>query len=444
MLRCKPTITMESQTQNQSDSGAIPRPGGGESDSETQNQGCVHQVKMAQKRKKQTDEERKFKAKEYEASKRKRGFVTSWLTEFKWLLFLEDEGVMICRVCSKVDGQTGPFVTGSTSFHKESLNKHARSESHIMSVVKVKAREAKPGTSEAEKALQKLKKSAVERLKIMFLTCHALSKHGRPFTDFKWHCNLDKAKGLDVGSTYHSDKQAKLFTEFIAKAERRKQKQELAGAPFISIITDGSTDCSITEQEIHYVRFAIQGEIKHICLGIESVEKANAIHLVEAIERSFKIKMEMDTKDWEKKLVGLGSDGASVMLGKNGGVAAILKRTQPCMVAVHCTAHRLELAFKDAMKKCNIFKTLLALLLNVYLFYHGSCLNRAMLRRAFSATNLPCMMPSRVGGTRWVAHTEKALKKFTKGYPAWIMHMEQVGLDNFILRSRSSVAMHIV
>lgn len=57
--------------------------------------------------------------------------------------------------------------------------------------------------------------------------------------------------------------------------------------------------------------------------------------------------------DWEtstSKLVALGSDGAAVMLGKNNGVIALLQAQQPSMIAVHCSGHRLELAYKVMMK----------------------------------------------------------------------------------------------
>ena len=46
----------------------------------------------------------------------------------------------------------------------------------------------------------------------------------------------------------------------------------------------------------------------------------------------------------------MGSDGTSVMLGKKSGVLALLKE-QPSLIGVHCSAHRLELCYKDAMKK---------------------------------------------------------------------------------------------
>ena len=53
--------------------------------------------------------------------------------------------------------------------------------------------------------------------------------------------------------------------------------------------------------------------------------------------------------NWKGKLVGSATDGASVMLGENGGVVKrvmdIVGRTY--IQSVHCSAHRLELAYRD-------------------------------------------------------------------------------------------------
>lgn len=45
----------------------------------------------------------------------------------------------------------------------------------------------------------------------------------------------------------------------------------------------------------------------------------------------------------EKKVVGFGSDGASVMTSENSGVAARLKRVNPFLISIHCMAHKLAL-----------------------------------------------------------------------------------------------------
>jgi len=87
------------------------------------------------------------------------------------------------------------------------------------------------------------------KLEKMFRTSHALAKHNRPFKDFVWQRQLDKAKGLNIGTTYHNDKSARLFTQAIADTERDKVKTETEGSKFVSILSDGATDSSVTEDD---------------------------------------------------------------------------------------------------------------------------------------------------------------------------------------------------
>ena len=48
------------------------------------------------------------------------------------------------------------------------------------------------------------------------------------------------------------------------------------------------------------------------------------------------------------KVGGMASDGASVMLGHNNGVAAKLKAIVPSVIVVHCICHQLTLACADS------------------------------------------------------------------------------------------------
>lgn len=51
-----------------------------------------------------------------------------------------------------------------------------------------------------------------------------------------------------------------------------------------------------------------------------------------------------------RKVMGFGSDGASVMTGSENGVAARLRKDNPHAVAVHCICHRLHLAVSQVCK----------------------------------------------------------------------------------------------
>lgn len=98
-------------------------------------------------------------------------------------------------------------------------------------------------------------------------------------------CTLDEKKGVDIGETYRNDKQAQIFIKFIAEVERIKLRNELRDTKFVSLISDGTTDSSITEAEIVYIRYSKCGKINSHLVGVENVRKADAVSIKRAIEK---------------------------------------------------------------------------------------------------------------------------------------------------------------
>lgn len=213
---------------------------------------------------------------------------------------------------------------------------------------------------------------------------------------------------------------------FIKQAERRKMVGRVQGSKFVSVISDGTTDSSITEDEIIYIRHSCDGTINMDFVALAGVTTANAVSIYNATLHALRERMEMSEAEVSRKLVGFGSDGAAVMLGKTGGVAALMKQLNPEIQAVHCCAHRLELAFKDAMKRSNMCTQLNTLFLNLYLFYKNSSKNRSSLKVSAEAHGDHPAIPTRVGGTRWLPHLERAIRNFLRGYRAMITHLYQV------------------
>ena len=114
------------------------------------------------------------------------------------------------------------------------------------------------------------------------------------------------------------------------------------------------------------------------------------------------------------------------MTGCKSDVGTLLKKEQPLLFTLHCMAHRLELGFKG-ITEANIFMaTFTELLFSFYNFYHSSALNRDNLKTSCAALGIKFLVPSRVGGTRWLPHTMQALKKLLSIYPALMQHLEQV------------------
>ena len=165
-------------------------------------------------------------------------------------------------------------------------------------------------------------------------------------------------------------------------------------------------------------------------LALPSVKKADAVNIAAAIDT---VASQTLSKDWKDKLVALGTDGASVMLGRQNGVVAKLKEGKPFVVAVHCMNHCLKLSFKDATAKNTCHKRLVEeLLLGLYLFYKKNALNGANLKEAFGTLGLPVLFPTRVGGTCWLGHLWRALLHFLTVYkPITLGRMKKRGRKNF-------------
>ena len=120
------------------------------------------------------------------------------------------------------------------------------------------------------------------------------------------------------------------------------------------------------------------------------VEHGNAGQIVEAIQKAVKTVVPWD--DFKSKLVALGSDGASVMLGKNNGVIALLQTMQPSIIAVHCSGHRPELAYKDMIKKMPCAEKVMTMLIGLYYLYRIAS-NRTNLKNAYNVLKLKVLIP---------------------------------------------------
>ncbi|KAJ8038365.1 hypothetical protein HOLleu_15763 [Holothuria leucospilota] len=117
-----------------------------------------------------------------------------------------------------------------------------------------------PGQTEASRALKMLNKQVLSRLALQFRNVHGLCKKGRPYTDYTLLCDLDEAKGMDIGKQYRTDKKAAEFATSIAEAERERMRKDFSTAKFIAAISDGTTDSSFQETEIVYVRHCQAGK----------------------------------------------------------------------------------------------------------------------------------------------------------------------------------------
>ena len=138
-------------------------------------------------------------------------------------------------------------------------------------------------------------------------------------------------------------------------------------ACFVSVLSDGSTDSGVVEQEVVYVRYLDSGIPKTHFAGINPPEKADAKGLLGSIETVIKSLKPQDRKHLNedsylneiyKKLVNSNFDGANVMSGKDNGVHRKMREKQKGLVYTHCVAHQIELAVLDSIKDIRTCETL--------------------------------------------------------------------------------------
>ena len=121
-------------------------------------------------------------------------------------------------------------------------------------------------------------------------------------------------------------------------------------------LADGSTDISVLEQELVYIRFInSEGVAKTVMANIVELEHGHAVGVLDGIKKALKDGLGIDFDHLAHdqpgpSLVCANFDGASVMQGLKGGVVGLMMREIPQFISMHCIAHKLELAVLDCVK----------------------------------------------------------------------------------------------
>lgn len=115
-----------------------------------------------------------------------------------------------------------------------------------------------------------------------------------------------------------------------------------------SLLIDESTDISIKKQlgiVIKYFSRTRQTVVGSF-LKLEQIEGGDAQHITAAL-KSVVAEFGLDLQ----KCSGIGTDNASVMVGRTSGVYARLKREVPHLILVPCVCHSLQLAISEVCKQ---------------------------------------------------------------------------------------------
>ena len=283
-----------------------------------------------------------------------------------------------CEVCrkykDKIQGMrnyTGVWVVGSTNHKTSNIVDHTTSDQHITSMQRFDSDREKARGSPLEdyapivRSLVVLDEGEKAKLKSKFEICYVLARESLAFVKYPTFHALSEHHGVHLGHSYKTTDSAKVFTHFIAEAQRKLFLHGLARVKFVSFLMDGSTDAGNLEQEVIFVVYCEKDEVAHQIrsatryLAIVSPQHSTAEGLVDCLQEALSrlcidIHQDEDNdvdiifSDGKPVLVGGGTDGASVNIGCHNGVKEKLQSMFPWLFWAWCFSHRLELACKDS------------------------------------------------------------------------------------------------
>ena len=172
-----------------------------------------------------------------------------------------------CKICTKWYSRINSMKNfsptwihpGSESVKKHSVQGHANSTSHMQA----KRMEDKNkfgieaymnrvvDETPIEQNFKNMCMKDRESLRVKFNSAYYLAKQERPFSDFSELLKRQaKNNVMNIGESYIMDRAAAKFVNVIGEVTKEGLKTDLAKARYNSILNDGSTDASMTEQEL--------------------------------------------------------------------------------------------------------------------------------------------------------------------------------------------------
>ena len=341
---------------------------------------------------------------------RQSGFNPKWSEDFPFVVYTEGKG-MFCGLCQKWRGKdrnrNGTWITlPCSSLRRDSILEHVRSNSHGDAVkAEREALQARlrGGITQAFESIRTVQRQAlISGLKCMYWLAKHEIAHS---TNFESMLELAVSLGCTYITELHQGENAKYtsqqsmfeFISVLSQCIEQKVRAELDHSHYVSLLCDETTDVSIAKQLIIYVRYVLEGDIRVRYLKISDLKDGTAATIEEellSVCQSVGINL--------SKVVGFGSDGASVMVGARNGVAT--RSHNPVMISIHCVANRLALAAAQAADSIPYLKKFKRYLSQIFYYYHNSAVRSASLKAIQEVLEDPILKTKAAGDTRWLSH----------------------------------------
>ncbi|XP_037943395.1 E3 SUMO-protein ligase KIAA1586-like [Teleopsis dalmanni] len=210
---------------------------------------------------------------------------------------------------------------------------------------------------------------------------------------------LDKTSETLSKLKLHKTKCTMIIKNVLSPCMLQDLVQEIGDSAY-SIIIDESTDISTLKILCTMIRFFSMPK-KNIVTTFYRIIKLTEFD-AQSICDAIKAQLQSDNLNFQN-LIGIGVDGANVMIGKNKSVATILKKDLPDLIVVKCISHSLHLCAEKATE--TLPRQLEFLVREVHNWFSYSSKRVEEYKKLYEIINNN-NNPKKVGalsGTRWLA-----------------------------------------
>lgn len=186
---------------------------------------------------------------------------------------------------------------------------------------------------------------------------------------------MEKVLGISQLKHFSHRSQGSVREIYLSLGDAVKQTllKKVRKAKSFGLLMDEVTDITVSSQLISFIQFWDQenSSVTTMFLSSQNALEDFASCNSEAITELVKKNLAACNLDINK-LMGLSTDGASVMVGKNNGVAAKLRQRNSKLLNMHCVCHRLALACTDTCQELKYIREVEDVLRQLWYYFHNS------------------------------------------------------------------------
>ncbi|CAH0551113.1 unnamed protein product [Brassicogethes aeneus] len=257
-----------------------------------------------------------------------------WKTEFKWLVYKENQS--FCIYCKRI-------ILGSFThmIRHEKTVRHKNKMKSLRKIVDIRQFQ----TAIDEKKIFTLKVKECE-LKLLAL----IVEHNLPMLimDHLPQLLVSAVPDSKILKAVHCSRTKTTASLQMFKDESEKCISDILKITKFSLIVDETTDIAVKKCLAIVVRYVDMNllKVRDRLLSLVEVSESNAEGIIKEI-----LKVITNLSIPVKNLIGFGADNVNVMMGKYNGVQAKLKEINNDIFVMGCICHSLHLAASAAAKK---------------------------------------------------------------------------------------------